>query len=133
VQLSQTRLLVRDFAGSFRFWRDAVGLPVSFGDEDGPYASFGEASRGQLALYELGMMEDAIGQARSDAPRGPDQVVLSFEVEDADHATRVLEGRGVSFVSPPTDQPTWGIRVSHFRDPEGNLVELWGPLKEKAA
>ncbi len=132
MRLTQTRLLVRDFAAAFRFWRDVVGLPVSFGTENGPYASFGEDSD-QLAIYGLGMMEDAIGQPRSDAPRGRDQVLLSFEVEDVDRATAELESRGVRFVSPPTDQRTWGIRVSHFRDPDGNLAELWTALPEQAA
>ncbi|CAN5847456.1 VOC family protein [soil metagenome] len=131
MRLTQTRLLVRDFEKSFLFWRDVVGLPVSFGDESGPYASF-DTGHGQLAVYGLSMMEDAIGQPRSEAARGPDQVLLGFEVEDVDQATAKLEGRGIEFVSPPTDQPTWEIRVSHLRDPDGNLVEVWGPLKEKA-
>jgi lactoylglutathione lyase len=131
VHLTQTRLLVRDFAAAFRFWRDTVGLPVKSGTDEGPYASF-DAGHDQLALYGLGLMEEAIGQVRSEAPRGPDQALISFQVDDVDQATAELEDRGVSFVSPPTDQPSWEIRVSHFRDPDGNLVELWGPLKEKA-
>ena len=45
----------------------------------------------------------------------------------------LTESRGDTFLSPATDQPTWRIRVSHFRGPEGNLGEMWGPLKEQAA
>ena len=128
MHLSQTRLLVSDFATSFRFYSQTLGLPVSFGTEEGPYASF-DAGHDMLAIYGRGMMEDAIGQPRSTAERGPDQFLLGFSVEDVDEATAQLEARGVAFVSPPSDQLVWQIRVAHFRDPDGNLVELSGPLK----
>jgi catechol 2,3-dioxygenase-like lactoylglutathione lyase family enzyme len=28
------------------------------------------------------------------------------------------------------DRPEWGIRTAHFRDPDGNLIEINQPLKE---
>lgn len=47
--------------------------------------------------------------------------VLVFDVKDvhAEHAR--LQGLGVAFVSPPTDQP-WGMRNMEFLDPDGNRV-----------
>ena len=43
-------------------------------------------------------------------------------------ARRVPEGRGARPVAPPVDRPAWGIRTAHYRDPDGNLVEINKPL-----
>jgi lactoylglutathione lyase len=132
VRLTQTRLLVRDYPTAFRFWRDTVGLKPSFGDEEGPYASL-QTEPGQLAIYVAGEMDRAIGEPSSESDRGSGQVVVALEVDDVDASVRELERRGVSFVSPPTDQPDWGMRVAHFRDPDGHLIELYTALPQGAA
>jgi lactoylglutathione lyase len=131
VRLTQTRLLVRDYVASFRFWRDTVGLKVSFGDEVGPYASF-EMEPVELAIYRAEDMSRAIGEAPTDSQRGGDQFVIALEVDDVDASVGTLESRGVSFVSQPTDQPEWGMRVAHFRDPDGHLMELYTALPRGA-
>jgi catechol 2,3-dioxygenase-like lactoylglutathione lyase family enzyme len=38
-----------------------------------------------------------------------------------------LRGLGVEFVLEPTTQP-WGNRSALFRDPDGNLVNLFAPV-----
>lgn len=40
MELTQVRLIVSDFAGCFRFYRDVLGLKPQFDDDSGPYAKF---------------------------------------------------------------------------------------------
>ncbi|MFV9644620.1 MAG: VOC family protein, partial [Desulfobacterales bacterium] len=47
-----------------------------------------------------------------------------FEVPNVDKATQELKAKGVVFETEPTDRSVWGIRTAHFRDPDGNLIEI---------
>jgi lactoylglutathione lyase len=42
---------------------------------------------------------------------------------DACHAE--LIARGVVILRAPTDRPSWRHRTLFFRDPEGNLIEIY--------
>jgi lactoylglutathione lyase len=123
VRLTHVRLLVRDYREAFLFWRDRVGLEAVYGDVDGPYADFA-AGEGTLALFDAASMAASIGDPRPAGDRGADQAAVIFAVDDVDEAYARLTSNGVAFVSPPLDREGWGIRVAHFRDPEGNLVEI---------
>jgi catechol 2,3-dioxygenase-like lactoylglutathione lyase family enzyme len=116
VKLSQVRLLVDDFRGSFRFLRDALGLEPTFGNEDEDYASF-SAGDGTIALFRRS------GQAGVLDLRAPgDSALVVLEVDDVDADVARL---GELVVEGPVDQPGWGGRVAYLRDPEGNLFELF--------
>jgi catechol 2,3-dioxygenase-like lactoylglutathione lyase family enzyme len=129
LRLTHARLLVRDYAAAFRFWSEIVGLEPTYGDIEGRYADFEVGSEDtSLAIFEARFQDGAMGLPERSAERGPDQVALVFRVDAVDEAVATLEARGVTFVSPATDQPDWGIRVAHFRDPEGNLVEIYEDL-----
>jgi catechol 2,3-dioxygenase-like lactoylglutathione lyase family enzyme len=115
MKLSQVRMLVDDPGEAFRFYRDELGLTPTFGEEGEPYASFGE-----VAIFSRE------GQADAVELRGAgDGALLVLEVDDADEWARRLGSR---VVAGPTDQPEWGGRVVHLRDPAGNLIELFQPL-----
>jgi catechol 2,3-dioxygenase-like lactoylglutathione lyase family enzyme len=58
-----------------------------------------------------------------------DAVLLVFEVDNVDEAVEALKAKGVQFVSLPTDRPAWGMRTAHFRDPDGNLLEIFNALE----
>lgn len=126
--LSYVRLLVRDYSACFRFYRDVLGLEPTFGDETSGYADFrtGDIS---LALFDRGEMLEAIQIAPSTTSEGHDRVALIFQAGRVDEAVAELEGKGVQFVTRPTDRPDWGIRVAHFRDPDGTLLEIFAPLQ----
>ena len=132
MRLTHVRLLVRDYERSLRFWRDTVGFPVTLDTGPARYAEL-DAGQATLAIFDAGYMARALGAEPDDGPRGGDQAVLFMAVGDVDQAARDLEGRGVTFVSAPTDQPAWELRVAHFRDPEANLVEIYHPLPRPAA
>jgi lactoylglutathione lyase len=133
LRLTHVRLLVRDFGVSFRFFRDTVGLSPTFGEEAGPYADF-ETGPATLAIFDASAMDEALGiEPGSGGPGGGDAMVLPMQVDDVDATVGEFESRGVRFVTQPTDQRGWGIRVAHFRDPDGNLIEVYTPLARDAA
>jgi uncharacterized glyoxalase superfamily protein PhnB len=58
-------------------------------------------------------------------------VILEFIVEDVDAEYERLRGRVAEFVTVPTTMP-WGNRALLFRDPDGNLVNLFTPVTDDA-
>ena len=130
MQLTHVRLLVRNYRASFGFWRDVVGLRVEFGDETGTYASF-DTGRARLSIFSAAEMAAVVG-LRDGTGDSPDRFVIQLDVERVDHVAHRLAAKGVA-VTDPTDQLASGIHVAHFRDPEGNLIELAEPLPERSA
>jgi catechol 2,3-dioxygenase-like lactoylglutathione lyase family enzyme len=124
IKFTHVRLLVSDYKACFRFYQDVLGFEVLWGDEEGGYADFktGEVS---IALFGRQDMADAVGAgqkpARVDAQ---DRAALIFAVENVDETYRVLSEKGVEVAAGPVDRPDWGIRTAHFRDPDGNLIEI---------
>jgi predicted enzyme related to lactoylglutathione lyase len=123
------RLLVSDFHASFLFYRDTLGFTPTWGDENDVYADF-ETGSLPLALFRRDLMARAVGTEDQPAnASGQDRVAFIFGVEDVDTAYTQLQARGVSFVTAPQDRADWGIRTAHFRDPDGNLLEINSPLR----
>lgn len=126
---SHFRLLVGDFEATFRFYREVLGLPTTYPPHAaGPYAEFELGGDKYLGLFDRGLMLDAVGRA-PDLDRTPDDhALLCLSVEDVDGEARRLQSLGVELEAPPADHEPWGMRTVYVRDPEGNLVELYGPL-----
>jgi len=128
VKLDNVRLLVSRFDECFRFYRDAMGLEVTWGEEGEHYASF-RAEGGGLAIFDRKAMADAVGAGHLPSHAiGQDRVALVFEVRNVDAAIARLRAAGVPLVTEPKDRPDWGIRTAHLRDPDGTLIELEAPL-----
>ena len=66
------------------------------------------------------------------APRANRSVILDLLVEDVDAAYTTLQGVVETFVNEPTDMP-WGNRSLLFRDPDGNLVNVFTPTTADAS
>lgn len=125
-----TRLLVSNFEACFLFYRDMMGLPVRRGTEEDTYAEF-ELGETSLSLFDRNMMAEAIGAAdRPDPGKAKDRFCLVFQVEDVNATCEKLRGLGVTMTAEPTDRPDWNIRTAHFRDPDGNLIEVNQPLQD---
>jgi lactoylglutathione lyase len=121
---THTRLLVTDLPACARFYRDLLGFKTTFGDEDSVYVEF-DTGDVRLSLYGRQMMADIAGDG--DLPLDPEsqtRVLLFLAVDNVDAAYEDLKAKGVEFVVPPTDRPVWGLRTAHFRDPDGNLIEI---------
>lgn len=123
-ELSQIRLLVDDVASCREFYRDKLELPVVF--ETPVYVQL-QSGPVSIGLYRRGEMASSVGD-ESLAAAGGDGAVIVLRVENVDAAVAQLGERGVEPIDLPTDQPTWGLRAVHFRDPAGNLVELIAAL-----
>jgi catechol 2,3-dioxygenase-like lactoylglutathione lyase family enzyme len=62
-------------------------------------------------------------------PQGALSLQLAFRVapDEVTSCARVLVERGVSIVEGPTDQP-FGHRTLFFRDPDGNVLEIYAEI-----
>ncbi len=123
-----TRLLVNNFRDCYVFYRDILGFKATFGTEDDLYADF-DTGAVTLALFSRSNMSEALGTtALPDDAKAQDTVCLCFAVENVDAACEQLAKHGVGLITEPTDRSDWGIRTAHFRDPAGNLLEIFQPL-----
>lgn len=82
-----------------------------------------------LALTERGVVFDD-----PSPPVGTLSLQLAFRVAPGEVAVcaNTLKERGVGIVSGPTDQP-WGHRTLFFRDPDGNVLEIYAEIQPAAA
>jgi lactoylglutathione lyase len=131
MRIDHVRLLVINFAECFRFYRDMIGLVVTWGNENDDYASFSEANSQvpNIALFRRQSMADALGNSHLPAETAAqDRSLLIVGVEDVDATVKRLDAMGVQFVLGPKDFPDWGMRSAYMRDPDGNLIELTGEL-----
>jgi catechol 2,3-dioxygenase-like lactoylglutathione lyase family enzyme len=126
IDLNNPRLLVRDFAQSWKFYTKTLGLAVVNGDGSPPYGEVGSRDR-FVGIFLREAMAELVGPTR--AGRAPtDPFVLVFEVPNVDRTHASLVRARVPVVIGPTDRPMWGLRTIHLRDPDGNLVELYTRL-----
>lgn len=124
MNLTNVRLLVQDIAASVRFYRDQLGFELVFGDEDDVYAEF-KTGNATLGLFKQDLMSEVSGVSHLPASADiQDRGLIFFMVPDVDSTCAELEAKGITFVVPPTDRPGWGLRTAHFRDPDGNLIEI---------
>lgn len=120
------RLLVADLEACVRFYRDTLGLEQTL--DAGVYAEF-RAGDVVFGVYRRDLMAEVVGSAGKPAlEESQDSVALIFAVDDVDAAYRQLQAQGVTFVVGPTDREAWVLRTAHFRDPDGNLIEINAPL-----
>jgi len=121
MRLVQSRFVTGNVERLASFYSRLFGVPVALNDyyveiQAGP-ASVG-FSRRRFTEYT-----DQGPGAGSDPPR-PDEVILDFLVDDVDAEYPRVAALGVDWLLPPTTQP-WGTRSMIFRDPAGNLVNVF--------
>lgn len=117
-----TVIFVRDMTAMRRFYEDVMGLVLAR-----------ELSAGWLE-YQLGGNTLALARPRRTAhdapvPTGTAALQLAFKVPvaDVDRCAEELTQKGVAMLSPPTNLP-FGHRALFFRDPDGNLLEIYAEL-----
>jgi lactoylglutathione lyase len=136
MHLDNVRLLVTRFEETFTFYRDALGLTLTWGDATSGFASFEAPGGSGIGLFRRDLMAQAVGTAGLPATAtAQDAVALIFTVDAGrcvDDEVKRLAGLGTPVVSPARDMADWGIRVAHVRDPDGNLIELFQQLPKTA-
>jgi catechol 2,3-dioxygenase-like lactoylglutathione lyase family enzyme len=125
-----TRLLVSNFKACFLFYRDVLDFQVGFGTENDTYADF-LVGAVNISLFDKQEMSEALHTSHLPAAvDAQDKICLVFAVENVDRKCQQLKAKGVRLEVEPTDHADWGIRTAHFRDPEGNLIEINQPIKQ---
>lgn len=129
MKLSNIRLLVNDFEKSFDFYNGTLGLKCTWGDKNAVFASFDIGLPSGLAIFKSELMAEATGndKANSDSTSN-DKFAIIIEVENVDKMFTELKNKSIEFITEPKDMVAWGIRVAHFRDPDGNLIEIFSNL-----
>ena len=117
-----TVILVRDMAAMRRFYEDVLCFPMTR-----------ELAAGWIE-YRIGgntLVLARPGRLAKDAPTpaGSASLQLAFRVAaaDVDRCAEESLRHGVELVEPPTDQP-FGHRTLFFRDPDGNLLEVYAEI-----
>jgi len=120
--IDYTVIFVRDMAAMRRFYEDILGLSL-----------LRELSQGWIE-YRVGDNTLALATPRLTArdaptPNGSASLQLAFKVSvpEVDQCADELVRQGVTLLSPPTDQ-VFGHRTLFFRDPDGNLLEIFAEI-----
>jgi len=128
LKLLQIRLLVNDFKKSTEFYRDLLGIPISWYEEEMEYALFNNGET-KIELLSQNAMAEVIGKEnRSLDGESQTNFLLQFEVENVDKTYEYLRENGVELVTEPHDRKEWRSRIAHFRDPDKNLIEIYKML-----
>jgi len=128
LKLLQIRLLVNDFKKSTEFYRDLLGIPISWYEEEMEYALFNNGET-KIEILSQNAMAEVIGKEnRSLDGESQSNFLLQFEVENVDKTYDYLRENGVEFVTEPHDRKEWRSRIAHFRDPDKNLIEIYKML-----
>ncbi len=86
--------------------------------------------RGTLAIGSTRTLS-AFGAEKELEPGANRSVILEFLVNDVDADFTRLKDHVTTFLQEPTTMP-WGNRSLLFRDPDGNLVNLFTPVTPEA-
>jgi predicted enzyme related to lactoylglutathione lyase len=120
------RIITSDIRRLVGFYEEITGIAPTWYTDD-----FAELKTACCTL--------AIGSERTmemfgkGAARGASNhsVIIEFRVDDVDREFSRLESVVRDFVQTPTTMP-WGNRSLLFRDPDGNLVNLFTPVSNEA-
>jgi catechol 2,3-dioxygenase-like lactoylglutathione lyase family enzyme len=120
MKLTAARIVTRDVPALARFYQRMTGVAPIGSDE---YVEI-RVTGARLAICSENAVRLFGGGAGASAANR--SLILDFEVEDVDVERARLDGVVADWVLEPTTQP-WGNRSTLFRDPDGNLVNLFTP------
>jgi len=120
--IDYTVIFVRDMTAMRRFYEDVLGFRLAK-----------ELSPGWME-YQVGgntlvLAKPSRTAGDAPTPNGTASLQLAFKVSvpDVDRCADELVRQGVTLFSPPTDQ-AFGHRTLFFRDPDGNLLEVFADI-----
>ncbi len=122
--LDYSIIYVRDMAAMRAFYSDVMGFALerTLGEDWIEY---------RIGATILALAHPRVSAAAKDAPvpKGSAALQLAFRVapSDVDRCAAELEAKGVAIVGPPTNQ-AWGHRTLFFRDPDGNVLEIYADI-----
>jgi catechol 2,3-dioxygenase-like lactoylglutathione lyase family enzyme len=120
--IDYTVIFVRDMAAMRHFYEAVLGFPV-LRELSPKWIEY------QLGTNILALATPTRTAADAPTPAGSASLQLAFKVSvvEVDHCADELARQGIKLVSPPTDQ-SFGHRTLFFRDPDGNLLEIFAEI-----
>lgn len=121
-----TRIITADVGRLASFYEVVTGVSAVWGNElfaeiPTPVGTLAIGSDKTVPLFGQGSAEPAANRS----------AIIEFIVDDVDAEYRRLAGQLDDVVTEPTTMP-WGNRALMFRDPDGNLVNLFTPVTDGA-
>lgn len=126
MKLAATRVISDDVDGLVEFYEKITGLSAR---RVHPLFAELETSTGTLAIASsqtIGLLGENALESRANR-----SVTFDFLVDDVDAVYATLLEVVAEFVNEPTTMP-WGNRSLLFRDPDGNLVNVFSPATDAA-
>lgn len=125
MKLAHARIVTNDVPGLTRFYQAVTGTTP---DGDDRYVEFHTPALTLAISSQTVINRHSAGATTPAANRS---VILDFEVEDVDEERARLHHIVQEFVLEPTTQP-WGNRSMLFRDPDGNLINVFANVSAPA-
>jgi predicted enzyme related to lactoylglutathione lyase len=121
-----TRIITADVNRLVDFYEMVTEVSAVWGNElfaeiPTPVGTLAIGSDKTVPLFGDGSAEPAANRS----------AIVEFIVEDVDSEYERLSEHVADVVTKPTTMP-WGNRALLFRDPDGNLVNLFTPVTEEA-
>ncbi|MGV0779559.1 VOC family protein [Mycolicibacterium sp. XJ775] len=121
-----TRIITADVQRLASFYEMVTGVSAVWGSElfaeiPTPVGTLAIGSDKTVPLFGPGSAEPAANRS----------AIIEFIVDDVDAEYGRLAGQLDDVVTEPTTMP-WGNRALMFRDPDGNLVNLFTPVTDAA-
>jgi predicted enzyme related to lactoylglutathione lyase len=126
MKLVSIRIITADVKRLVSFYEMVTGADAVWGNElfaeiPTPVGALAIGSEKTVPLFGIGSAEPAANRS----------AIIEFIVDDVDAEYERLRGQLSEVVTEPTTMP-WGNRALLFRDPEGNLVNLFTPVTDEA-
>ena len=120
--IDYTVIFVRDMAAMRRFYEEVLAFPL-LRELSPNWIEYG------LGPNTLALARPSRTATDAPTPAGSAALQLAFKVSAAevDACAEELVRHGVALLSPPTNQ-SFGHRTLFFRDPDGNLLEVYAEI-----
>jgi catechol 2,3-dioxygenase-like lactoylglutathione lyase family enzyme len=128
VKFASVRIISDDAPALVAFYEKLLGTEAQW---LGPMFAAFRSPSGTVAIANVDSLTFG-GTPGIATPASNGSVFVEFIVADVDTEYARIAGSLVTeFVLEPTDMP-WGNRSTLFRDPDGNLVNLFAPLTDES-
>jgi catechol 2,3-dioxygenase-like lactoylglutathione lyase family enzyme len=129
MKLDNIRLLVKNFAECYNFYRDIIGLKPAYGNEHEAYASFVTEEGFSIGLFKQELQYMAMDITLEVNKQDNQHAILVFEVQDVRKKVEELKKIKVPIIHDVVDMPAWGLTTAHIADPDGNIIEVFTAIK----